>query len=215
VNGIRFIDSHSSHLDFVFWPAGSFLDRSEKTLKREQYFSMMDTALINVRKMAQNKLFHGTNVMAQVASWTYPNASSWPFVWIPGYWDIVKEVAPTSIYAGVNFAPLVQPNQVQAFEDFAYAHFAEEFGPNSTMGAQSHFGKGIWGTFRAVKVPEDCLLQHVNLHFVFHFSFQSWTLQSIQSTIVIMIPLVSPSMGLPTKSLHRNYNMAIMNHRGL
>ena len=94
-----------------------------------------------------NKLQHGTMVMSKVASYTFPDAAAWPFVWIDGYWDIASSVLPTSCYTGIHFAPLVQPAQSAAFEAFAYGKFADTFGENTTMGAYSHFGKGIWGTY--------------------------------------------------------------------
>jgi hypothetical protein len=84
-------------------------------------------------------------VMTQVAAFAWPNASSWPFVWIDGYWKIVENVVPTSCYTGIHLAPIVQPEQSQEFEQFAYGKFKETFGQNSTMGNYSHFGEGIWG----------------------------------------------------------------------
>jgi signal transduction histidine kinase/CheY-like chemotaxis protein len=83
--------------------------------------------------------------MAKHVGWAYPNADEdWPFVWLPSYWDIMEEVLPTSIWSGVNLAPIVMPEQAAAFEDYAYSKISETFGENSTMGATSHFGKGIW-----------------------------------------------------------------------
>ena len=86
-------------------------------------------------------------VMSQVAAFAWPNAASWPFVWIDGYWKIVENVLPTSCYTGIHLAPLVQPDQSEAFEEFAYNKFKETFGDNTTLGARSHFGEGIWGTY--------------------------------------------------------------------
>lgn len=121
-----------------------FLTGAEENLAAEQYMSVTAGALLNVRSLAENKLVHGTQIMAKHVGWTFPNASDWPFVWVPSYWDIMEEVLPTSIWSGVNLAPIVMPEQAAAFEDFAYGKFAETFGANTTMGATSHFGKGIW-----------------------------------------------------------------------
>jgi signal transduction histidine kinase/DNA-binding response OmpR family regulator len=83
--------------------------------------------------------------MAKHVGWAFPNADQdWPFVWLPSYWDIMEEVLPTSIWSGVNLAPIVQPEQAAAFEDYAYTKFSDTFGENTTMGAMSHFGRGIW-----------------------------------------------------------------------
>lgn len=106
---------------------------------------MTSGALKNVRNLAENKLVHGSQIMAKHVAWAYPNADEdWPFIWLPSYWDIMEEVLPTSIWSGVNLAPIVKPDQAVAFEDYAYGKIAETFGENSTMGATSHFGKGIW-----------------------------------------------------------------------
>jgi signal transduction histidine kinase/FixJ family two-component response regulator len=48
------------------------------------------------------------------------------------------------LYTGIHLAPIVQPEQSADFEAFAYAKFREEFGDNTTQGAQSHFKEGIW-----------------------------------------------------------------------
>ncbi|KAL3919986.1 MAG: hypothetical protein SGILL_003481 [Bacillariaceae sp.] len=121
-----------------------YLDEGEQHLIESQYSSMTERALDLTRSLATNKLQHGTMVMAQVAAYSFPDASSWPYVWIDGYWDIVGNVLPTSCYTGIHLAPIVQPDQSEEFETFAYGKFAETFGENTTMGAYSHFGKGIW-----------------------------------------------------------------------
>ncbi len=99
----------------------------------------------NARNLAENKLVHGSQIMAKHVGWAFPDADrDWPFVWLPSYWDIMEEVLPTSIWSGLNLAPIVTPDQAPSFEDYAYSKIAETFGENSTMGETSHFGKGIW-----------------------------------------------------------------------
>ena len=93
-----------------------------------------------------NKLKHGTMVMSQVVAFAAPNAAAWPFIWVDGYWKIVENVLPTSCYTGIHLAPLVLPEQAEEFEEFAYNKFREVFGNDTDMGAESHFGEGIWGT---------------------------------------------------------------------
>ena len=88
--------------------------------------------------------------MANVAGYSFPNATDWPKVWMDGYWDIDKNVIPTSCYTGIHLAPIIYPNvdDVTDFEDFIYGKYEEVFGPNQTMGAYSHFGRGIWSEYR-------------------------------------------------------------------
>ena len=92
--------------------------------------------------------------MAKHVGWAFPDKDVWPFVWVPSYWDMMKEVLPTSVWSGVNLAPIVTPAQAPAFEDFAYDKFATKFGRNTTMGAKSHFGKGIWVIDEAVNTSD-------------------------------------------------------------
>ena len=127
----------------------TLLDNAEKTLVDRQYYSMTERALDATRTLATNKLQYGTRVMANVAAHAFPNASSWPFVWVDGYYDIVKNVIPTSCYTGLHLAPMVDPKKVNVseFEDFVYGKYAEVFGPNQTMGANSDFGRGIWSKY--------------------------------------------------------------------
>jgi len=137
---------------FILLVAGVFgcmfyfvLYQSERHLAIKQFNSVTDGALNNIRNLAETKLVHGSYIMAKHVGWTYPNADEdWPFVWLPSYWDIMEEVLPTSIWNGVNLAPIVRPEQAEEFEEFAYGKIAETFGEDSDMGATSHFGKGIW-----------------------------------------------------------------------
>jgi len=139
-------------LGFILLIAGLFgytsynlLRSSEATLAAQQYVSVTKGALINVRNLAENKLVHGSKLMAKHVGWAYPNADKdWPFVWLPSYWDIMEEVLPTSIWSGVNLAPIVFPHQAESLEEYAYAKIAETFGEDSDIGATSNFGKGIW-----------------------------------------------------------------------
>lgn len=86
-------------------------------------------------------------VMTQVVGFAAPDAAQWPFIWIDGYWKVVENVLPTSCYTGIHLAPLVLPEQVADFEEFAYDKFRETFGNDTDLGARSHFGEGIWGAF--------------------------------------------------------------------
>lgn len=137
---------------FILLVAGVFggvfydmLRRSEALLACKQFTSVTEAAKRNIRNLAVNKLVHGSQIMAKHVGWTYPNANEdWPYVWHKSYWDVMEEVLPTSVWNGVNLAPIVRPDQAKEFEDFAYEKIAETFGEDSEMGATSHFGKGIW-----------------------------------------------------------------------
>jgi len=128
------------------WLGYLLLNNAEANLVDEQYYSMTSKALETVQTVSRNKLQYGTRIMANVAGHSFPDAETWPYVWMDGYWDIVRNVVPTSLGTGMNLAPLVDPAVVNVthFEDFVYGKFAEVFPNNPNMGAYSHFGKGIW-----------------------------------------------------------------------
>lgn len=122
------------------------LERAERHLWEEQYESMTMRAIETIQLVAASRLQYGPKIMAEVAGYSFPDASAWPYVWIDGYWDIVHNVIPTSLGTGMNLAPIVDPAVVNVteFEEFVYGKFAEVFPDNPDMGARSHFGKGIW-----------------------------------------------------------------------
>ena len=74
---------------------------------------------IHRHRSQTNKLLHGSDVMAKVASYGAPDASEWPFIWVDGYFDIIKSVTPTSAYTGLHLAPIVPPDVLPEWEDFA------------------------------------------------------------------------------------------------
>ena len=146
------------------WLGYFLLNSAQHTLVDEQYYSMTSNALETVRVVAKQKLQYGTKIMANVAGHSFPNAESWPYVWIDGYWDIVENVVPTSLGTGMNLAPLVDPavTSVTDFEDFVYGKYAEVFPNYTLMGARSHFGKGIWGKFIRKRVAY--FMEYAHIH---------------------------------------------------
>jgi signal transduction histidine kinase/CheY-like chemotaxis protein len=121
-----------------------FLTESENALVEEQYYSMVASALTATQTLATNKLLHGSDVMAKVASFSAPDAAEWPFIWVDGYFDIVKSVTPTSAWTGLHLCPIVSPEVLPEWEEFAYGKYKETFGNDTDAGARSHFGAGVW-----------------------------------------------------------------------
>jgi len=131
------------------------LSQAETNLITEQFTSMTERALDVTKSLATNKLQHGTMVMTQVAAFAFPDASSWPFVWVDGYWKIVDNVVPTSCYTGIHLAPIVDPSQAAEFEEFAYNQFETTFPEHPEMGQRSEFGKGIWVQDGSIDTPDN------------------------------------------------------------
>ena len=110
-----------------------------------QYDSIADRALvaalgINLRKRL------GTISLATILSYSLPNADAWPFVTLPGYENITSNLIKTSSGREMGLAPIVAPEQLSDFEDFAYDFFENKHRPPFPNGTGvSSFGKGIWG----------------------------------------------------------------------
>jgi hypothetical protein len=121
--------------------AHHYLNEAENELDRVHYDSAANHAVNMLQRIARNKLY-GASALSKVVSNAVPNLEDWPFIRVPGFHDIANDIVPTSIVGGLVVAPIVRPDQVAAFEDYAYATFAEQF-PGEVV-AQSDFGRGIW-----------------------------------------------------------------------
>jgi hypothetical protein len=121
------------------------LKQSETELAEGQYDSIADRALDTAFRIAKRKRL-GTITMASSAGNANPNADDWPFVTIYGYEDTATKLINATAGRSMGFAPLVTPDQLEAFEAFAYKYYYEDRGPpfpNTT--AVSPFGRGVWG----------------------------------------------------------------------
>ena len=110
-----------------------------------QYDSIADRALvaalgINLRKRL------GTISLSTIISYSLPNAQAWPFVTLPGFEEISTNLIKTSSGRELALSPLVAPEELSSFEDFAYDFFENKHDPPFPNGTGvSSFGKGIWG----------------------------------------------------------------------
>jgi signal transduction histidine kinase/ActR/RegA family two-component response regulator len=103
------------------------VEMSHKTLTQTQYESIAERALKEAAAIASRKQ-GGTKTMATVVSQLAPDASAYPFVTVPGFERIAANVLNTSGNRELGFVPLVQEDQVDEFEAFAYNYFQERFG---------------------------------------------------------------------------------------
>jgi hypothetical protein len=120
------------------------LTRAETNLAESQFITINERALSSAVGIAGRKLLGG-DAVATFVGYALPDAEPWPFVFVPGYNDIVANIVPTSLSKGLNFAPIVLPEQAEAWEEFAYDYY-DNFFPNGTSPAPaiSSFGKGMW-----------------------------------------------------------------------
>lgn len=122
------------------------LTESEFEIAEQMFASIASRSTQSAIETVERKRL-GTVSMATLASYANPTADAWPFVVIQGYEDISTNLIATSSASGMLFAPLIEPTDLQEFEDFAYTHYntsrlPEPF-PEGT--AESSFGKGVWG----------------------------------------------------------------------
>lgn len=144
---------------------------SEHNLAEQQFSTINERAVKVAKGIAYRKLLGG-DAMAKIVGQMLPNASAWPFVFVPGYNEIAGNIVPTSLSKGLNFAPILQPEEVDEWETFAYNHYDNFFpawddslpafnssdptNPNNNVLARDPatkpFGRGVWnklpnGTF--------------------------------------------------------------------
>uniref|UniRef100_A0A7S3L1K4 histidine kinase n=1 Tax=Amphora coffeiformis TaxID=265554 RepID=A0A7S3L1K4_9STRA len=115
-----------------------YLHRAEEDMAAAQFQSLAQPALQAVRRATLQKLY-GSRTLAAVVAHAVPNASTWPFLYVPGFAAITTNLVPTQGQAvsktsgGLSVAPIVTPQQAPAFEAFAYDYFAQEFGFNNNI----------------------------------------------------------------------------------
>jgi hypothetical protein len=134
------------------YAAHRFLSDSEKDLAETQFESIADRALDAAVGITLRKRL-GTVSMASIAAYQFPNAEAWPYVIIDGYETISSNLIETSSGRGMAFCPLVTPEQLSSFEEFAYDYYEERF-PGGTAGLSS-FGKGVFGVNPALNTSDN------------------------------------------------------------
>jgi hypothetical protein len=134
--------------------ANFFLSEAELGLAESQFESIAARALDTSYEITVRKRL-GTISMASIAANEFPDAGKWPFVTINGYEVIASNLIATSSGREMGFCPLVTPDQLQDFEDFAYKWYEEDREPPFPNGtAQSSFGKGVWGNSDDAGTPD-------------------------------------------------------------
>ena len=120
-----------------------FFTKSEDNLATTQFYSIAERALSHAVDTTRLKRL-GTITMATVIGNAQPNADDWPFVILEGYEEAASRLVATISGDGIGFAPIVKPDQLAQFEEFAYDAYYNVLGyPNDT--AVSSFGIGVWG----------------------------------------------------------------------
>eukprot|EP00977_Amphora_coffeiformis_P006692 scaffold1465_cov179-Amphora_coffeaeformis.AAC.4 len=129
-----------------------FLSSSEKDLASQQFESIAKRALVEANKIATQARLTATTMATTVAIGS-PDATSWPFVFHPGFDQIATDMLQVAGSITLGLAPFVTEEQRLEFEEFAYTNFEVEY-EQEGMGMSS-FGKGIWFPSRETGAPDN------------------------------------------------------------
>jgi hypothetical protein len=128
------------------YTANQLLTDSEKKLACKQFESISDRALYSAQESLLRKKYSAISLAAIVSN-GFPDAQTWPFVKINGFEAISNNLIQTSAGRSnggrtMGLCPLVTPDQLSDFEDFAYEEVIGPKFPNGT--GVSSFGKGVF-----------------------------------------------------------------------
>jgi signal transduction histidine kinase len=112
---------------------------NSQTANFEKDYATLSQAAVVLLQKSLERRFESAKAVASVLENVFWNADSWPFVYLYGYDEIAHNIQPSVV---LNSAPLVSPDQVKRFEEFAYSWYARSY-PHKSV-AQSDFGKGIF-----------------------------------------------------------------------
>jgi signal transduction histidine kinase/AmiR/NasT family two-component response regulator len=112
---------------------------NSQTANFEKDYSTLSHAAVVLLQKSLERRFESAKAIASVFANVFWNADSWPYVYLYGYDEIVHNIQPSAV---INSSPLVRPDQVKSFEQFAYSCYARSY-PNRSV-AQSDFGEGIF-----------------------------------------------------------------------
>jgi hypothetical protein len=142
VGRLLFISCLAAVAAVLGYLTNKFLTDSETDLAEKQFGSIADRALDTAASIVLRKRL-GTVTMASIAGFEFPNKQAWPYVNINGYESIASQMIETSNGRSMGFCPLVTPDQLDDFEDFAYHYLESKFPPEAKAGINS-FGKGVY-----------------------------------------------------------------------
>ena len=130
------------------YAAHRFLSQSEQELAESQFHSIAERALNSARAITFRKRM-GAVSLAGIFSNLHPDAADWPNVALDGFNEVASDISSTSDGRGMGFMPIVYPEKLQAFEDFAYGYFqTKQRPPFEDLAASlphSSFGRGVYG----------------------------------------------------------------------
>jgi hypothetical protein len=158
VGRLLFISCLATAAAVLGYLTNKFLTDSETDLAEKQFESIADRALDTAAEITLRKRL-GTVTMASIAGFEFPNKEAWPYVNINGYETISSQLIETSSGRGMGFCPLVTPDQLDDFEDFAYQYLESKFPPEAQAGISS-FGKGVYAKDESLNTSDNRYLDN-------------------------------------------------------
>jgi signal transduction histidine kinase/CheY-like chemotaxis protein len=138
---------------------GASITLSEKNRKEAdilkaaaQYDVIMNRALASIERLMNNRLA-GALSMANLAAFNAPLAEQWPLVHVDSWWTIGKTVEVAGLNGGYSLAPIVRPENISAFEEYAQGWLEKTY-PGEGAGTSS-FGFGIWAKNETTDSPDN------------------------------------------------------------
>jgi len=130
------------------YAAYHFLKESEQQLAIAQFASLSKRALHYARERSLTEIQGGV-ALASVFSNAFPDADrDWPNVALDGYNEVTGNVIDATQGRGKALLPIVYPDQLEAFEEFAYYYYRTRqrppFESPENIGVSS-FGRGVYG----------------------------------------------------------------------
>jgi hypothetical protein len=117
------------------------LTNAEVMTAQQTYNSIAAMALSNAQAITLRKL-QGSDVMSSLATYSNPNTTDWPCIFIDGFIPLSSKVASLGQSATQAYVILVQPDQVVDFERHFQQTYIEEGRPSGS--GYSDFGFGIF-----------------------------------------------------------------------
>jgi len=139
------LSCHTTHHITTIHTDGICRTQSEHGLAETQFHSIAERALAAAQAMTRRKRM-GAVSLAAIYAHQHASAQDWPTaVALDGFEEIASDLIDTSSGRGLAFIPLVYPDQVEAFEAYAYDYYYHQRRPtyNETI-AVSNFGRGIY-----------------------------------------------------------------------
>lgn len=119
----------------------SVIRRLQVDLGEQNFLSVANSALKGAQAISRRKVI-ALQSLAETHAHTFPNASQWPFVAMPGYSEAARLLANISSSVTIGTQVILRPDQVSDFEDFAAQTYRNR-GYSESAG-MSEFGFGMF-----------------------------------------------------------------------